>query len=214
TYNIMSTTTTPSFNIVVMISGNGTNLQAIIDAVQSGGLPNVTISAVVSNKSDAFGLKRAEKAGIATKVFSLVTYQKGGPDRTRETYGVELAKIIRSYTPKMIVLAGWMLILPASFLNEFATNEPLIDIINLHPALPGQFAGAHAIERAFQAYQKGEIKHTGLMVHKVIEEVDAGEVIMTAEVPINADDTLDMLEDRMHKTEHVTLVAAIKKVSS
>ncbi|EFA78244.1 phosphoribosylglycinamide formyltransferase [Heterostelium album PN500] len=201
------------FNLVVLISGNGTNLQAIIDAIENGNLPNVKISAVISNKSDAFGLKRAEKASIETKVFPLQSYLKGGEGRDRSTYGTELAKLIRTYQPKLIVLAGFMLILTPSFLNEFENNQPHVDVINLHPALPGQFAGAHAIQRAFEAYQNGQIKHTGLMVHKVIEEIDAGEVIMTAEVPINAEDTLDILEDRMHKTEHITLVSAIKKLS-
>ncbi|EGG19003.1 phosphoribosylglycinamide formyltransferase [Cavenderia fasciculata] len=202
------------FNIVVLISGNGSNLQAIIDAIENKTLEGVSISAVISNKSEAFGLKRAEKHNIATRVFSLQKYLKDDASRNRNDYGIELAKIIREYNPKLIVLAGWMIILPASFLVEFEKNQPIIDVINLHPALPGQFAGAHAIERAYESFQKGEIDHTGLMVHKVIEEIDAGQVILTANVDIKKEDTLSDLEERMHSVEHTTLVNAIKLLST
>eukprot|EP01133_Synstelium_polycarpum_P008936 gene8936-10477_t len=208
-----------SFNIVVLISGSGTNLQAIINAVESKVLDKVSISAVISNKDTAYGLTRAQNAGIPTRVFSLQQYLKetpeGMPKRDRSMYGGELAKLVREYNPKLVVLAGFMLILTPSFLNEFekGLNGPIIDIINLHPALPGQFAGAHAIKDAFEAFQRGEIKHTGLMIHKVIEEIDAGEVVLTANVEIVAEDTMETLEERMHKQEHITLVQAIKNIS-
>eukprot|EP01132_Coremiostelium_polycephalum_P004777 gene4777-5957_t len=216
-----TTSTSSSFNIVVLISGNGSNLQAIIDAIGNGGLPNVTISAVISNKETAFGLQRASKVGIETRVFSLQKYLKNEDQpgmtlqnsttntRDRNTYGIELAHLIKSYSPRLVVLAGWMIILPGSFLQ---TIDP-IQVINLHPALPGQFPGAHAIQDAFDAFKRGEIKHTGLMIHKVIEEIDAGEVILTAQVEIDQNDTLESLEDKMHKTEHTTLVNAIKILS-
>ncbi|KAK5579070.1 hypothetical protein RB653_008749 [Dictyostelium firmibasis] len=204
-----------TFNICVLISGNGTNLQAIIDAIESKYL-NVSINVVISNKETAFGLERAKKASIETRIFSLQKYLKEDPiNNTRSTYGIELAKIIREYTSiDLIVLAGWMIILPASFLKEFTDNQPTIDIINLHPALPGQYPGAHAIERAFNDFKENKIKHSGIMIHKVIEEVDAGEVILTKEIPILPTDTLESLEERFHQQEHKSLVEAIKLLST
>ena len=98
-----------------------------------------------------------------------------------------------------------MHILSAAFLNQFPNR-----VLNLHPALPGQFAGTHAIQRAYEAYQRGDIKHTGCMVHYTIPEVDAGPVIAQAEVPILPGDSLDDLEARMHRMEHQLLVAAVR----
>ncbi|KAF2073499.1 hypothetical protein CYY_005208 [Polysphondylium violaceum] len=206
-----------TFKIVVLISGNGTNLQAIIDAVQSGHLKGVEIKAVISNKETAYGLTRATNAGIETRVFSLQKYlkeqQQGQEVRDRSTYGVELAKIIRSYSPNLVVCAGWMLILPSSFL-ESLNQDPVIDIINVHPALPGQYPGTHAIERAYNDFKQGKIQHTGLMIHRVVEEIDAGQVIVTADINIEKDDTLESLEDRFHKQEHKSMVEALHLLST
>ncbi|KYR01393.1 phosphoribosylglycinamide formyltransferase [Tieghemostelium lacteum] len=197
---------------LVLISGNGTNLQAIIDAVEKGDLPNVNIDVVISNKETAYGLERAKKHSIQQRVFSLQKYLKEDTtqNRDRSTYGSELARIIQEYKPKLVVLAGWMIILPSTFLQVLDS----VDIINLHPALPGQFTGANAIERAYNAYKSGEIEHTGVMVHKVIEELDAGQVVLSEQVPIYKEDSLEKLEERMHQTEHQLLVKAIKQLSS
>jgi phosphoribosylglycinamide formyltransferase-1 len=101
-----------------------------------------------------------------------------------------------------------MRILSSFFLSLFPNR-----VINLHPALPDTFPGTHAIERAFEAYQRGEIEHTGIMVHLVPDEgVDNGPVLATEIVPINKDDTLESLEMRIHKTEHKLLVATLKKL--
>jgi folate-dependent phosphoribosylglycinamide formyltransferase PurN len=100
-----------------------------------------------------------------------------------------------------------MHILSAAFLDHFPNK-----VINLHPALPGQFAGTHAIQRAYEAYQRGEIEHTGCMVHFTIPEVDAGPVIVKAEVPILPTDSLADLEARMHQAEHEVLVTAVRDI--
>lgn len=189
-------------NIVVLISGSGTNLQALIDAVETGELP-AQISLVVSNRKKAYGLVRAEQAGIPTLYFPLKPYKTAV--NGREVYDDELAQKILVYKPDLIVLAGWMHIVSPTFLNYFPNQ-----VINLHPALPGQFAGTNAIDRAFAAYQQGEITHSGCMVHVVIPEVDAGPVLATAEVPILPNDALDDFEERMHEAEHTLIVKATK----
>jgi len=108
--------------------------------------------------------------------------------------------------PDYVVLAGWIRILTSSFLSHFPNR-----VVNLHPALPDTFPGTHAIERAFEAYGRGEIEHTGVMVHLVPDEgVDNGPVLATEIVPINTDDTLETLEARVHETEHTLLVKTIK----
>lgn len=187
--------------LVVMISGTGTNLQAIIDAAQDERL-KADIALVVSNRKAAYGLERAKNAGIPTLYFPLRPYREAG--KSRMEYDADLAERLNTYNPDLIVLAGWMHILSPALLDRFPQR-----VINLHPALPGQFAGTHAIERAFSAYQQGKIKHSGCMVHYVIPQVDAGTVIIKTEVPILPKDSLDDFEARMHATEHRLIVQAI-----
>lgn len=190
--------------LVILISGSGSNLQAILDAIEDG-----TISAVpclvVSNRKKAYGLVRAEQAGVPTAYFPFKPYRDEG--KSREEYDADLAMLLWPYHPDLIVLAGWMHILSAAFLNHFPHK-----VINLHPALPGQFAGTHAIQRAYEAYQRGEVDHTGCMVHFTVPEVDAGPVIAQAEVPILPTDSLADLEARMHQMEHRLLVTAVRDV--
>jgi formyltetrahydrofolate-dependent phosphoribosylglycinamide formyltransferase len=190
--------------LVVMISGSGSNLQAILDAIEDGRL-DAEVVLVVSNRRAAYGLKRAELAGVSTLYFPLKPYKEDG--RSREEYDAELGEMIRRYDPDLIVLAGWMHILSPAFLNQFPNQ-----VINLHPALPGQFAGTHAIERAFEAFQEGEISNSGCMIHYVIPEVDAGPTIDTEQVAIYPEDSLDSFEERMHTAEHKLIVRAIQKV--
>ena len=190
--------------LVILISGSGSNLQAILDAVAAGRITAVP-SLVVSNRKNAYGLVRAENAGVPTAYFPFKPYRDAG--KLREEYDADLAGLIRPYQPDLIILAGWMHILSAAFLNHFPNK-----VINLHPALPGQFAGTHAIQRAYEAYQRGEIARTGCMVHVTIPEVDAGPVIAQAEVPILPSDSLADLETRMHQAEHTLLVTAVQSV--
>lgn len=193
-----------SIKLVVLVSGNGSNLQAIIDAIAQDKL-EATVRHVISNRKDAFALQRAKQAGIDTSYFPLKPYTSDGRGRIR--YDIDLAESINRLQPDLIVLAGWMHVLSVEFLRCIQAK-----VINLHPALPGQFAGTHAIERAYEAFQRGEITHSGCMVHEVIPEIDAGTVIMQTDVPIDAGDTLEQFEELMHKTEHRLLVDAIRKI--
>jgi phosphoribosylglycinamide formyltransferase-1 len=191
---------TEQARLVVLISGSGTNLQAILDACQDGTL-RAQVAAVVSNKSDAFGLERARRAGVPAVA-------KPRPkDQDRREYDSQLADLVASHRPDWVILAGWMRVLTSNFLSRFPNR-----VINLHPALPGTFPGTHAIERAFEAFGRGEISATGVMVHLVPDEgIDCGPVLLQEAVPILAGDSLETLEARIHSVEHRLLVAAIKK---
>lgn len=189
--------------LVIMISGSGTNLQVIMDAITAGRL-DAEIVLVVSNRKAAYGLVRAQQAGIPQLYFPLKPYLDSG--KSRGAYDSDLATAIAQYRPDLIVLAGWMHILSPAFLDQFPQR-----VINLHPALPGQFAGANAVERTFEAYQRGETSKGGCMVHYAIPEVDAGAVLVKGEVPIYADDTLETFAERLHSTEHRIIVEAIRK---
>ena len=187
--------------LAVLISGNGSNLQAILDACSSGELDAEVVS-VISNKADAHGLVRANNAGVEA-----IYFPKKENEYRRE-YDARLAIEVKSKQADYIILAGWMRILTSAFLDHFPNR-----VINLHPALPNTFPGTHAIERAFEAYQRGEIKHTGVMVHLVPDEgVDNGPVLATEIVPICKSDTLGSLEQIIHETEHKLLVATLKKL--
>lgn len=187
--------------LVVMISGSGTNLQALIDAVGNGRLL-AQIVGVISNRKEAYGLVRAEQAGIPTRYFPLKPYKAAG--KSRAAYDADLAAVVAAFQPDLIVLAGWMHVLSPTFLDQFAGR-----VINLHPALPGQFAGTDAIERAYAAFQRGEISHSGCMVHVAIPEVDAGQVIAQRHVPLYASDSLESFAARMHAAEHELIVEAV-----
>lgn len=185
--------------LVVMVSGSGTNLQAIFDAVATHQLA-AEVTLVVSNRRAAYGLERAANAGVPTLYFPIKPY---GANRLQ--YDGDLAAKIAAYHPDLIVLAGWMHVLSSAFLDCFPGN-----VINLHPALPGTFPGTEAIARAYEAFQRGEIAHSGCIVHYVIPEVDAGEVIQQVVVPFEPGDTLDDFEARMHTAEHRIIVEAIR----
>jgi phosphoribosylglycinamide formyltransferase 1 len=190
--------TQPS-EFVVLISGNGSNLQAILDACASGEL-NAHVVAVISNKRDAYGLERAQRADVPAIV-------KSKPkELDRRVYDAELADLVASYQPAWVVLAGWMRVLSSAFLDRFPNH-----VVNLHPALPGTFPGTHAIDRAYEAYRAGEIDRTGVMIHLVPDEgVDVGPVLAQEIVPINPNDTLETLEARIHAVEHRLLVDTLK----
>ena len=191
-----------SARLVVLISGDGSNLQAILVACATGEL-NANVVSVISNKADAFGLVRARNAGVESVYFAKLE------NESRSEYDARLADVVESLKPDFIVLAGWMRILSSSFLSCFPNR-----VINLHPALPNTFPGTHAIERAHEAYQCGEIKYTGVMVHLVPDEgVDNGPVLATEIVSIYSTDTLELLEARIHDTEHKLLVKTLNKIT-
>ncbi len=192
---------TPGARLVVLISGHGSNLQALLDACASGEL-NAAVVAVISNRSEAFGLERARQTGIPALVLTKLK------DQDRNTYDARLADLVLAYQPDWVVLAGWMRLLSMSFLSHFPSR-----VLNLHPALPGAFPGTEAIARAFEAYQRGEIQSTGVMTHLVPDEgVDAGPVLAQIELPITPQDTLETLSERVHQAEHQLLVQTLQQL--
>ena len=185
--------------LVVLISGNGSNLQAILDACRSGELDAQVVS-VISNRADAYGLIRAMNAGVEAILFAKQ------PNESRADYDARLADYVSTCLPDYVILAGWMRILSPSFLSSFPNR-----VINLHPALPGMFPGTHAIERAYEAYQRGEIDHTGVMVHLVPDEgVDNGPVLGQQEIYFQPDESPEQFEMRVHEVEHKVLVNTLK----
>lgn len=192
--------------LAVLISGSGTNLQAILDACASGDLPDTQVAVVVSNRIAAYGLQRAKACGVPTLYHPLKPYRDAG--RPREEYDADLAAKLAPYAVALVCLAGWMHVFSMAFLKHYPQR-----VINIHPALPGAFPGMHAIERAYEAYRRGEISHTGVMVHYAPDEgVDVGPVIVQRVVPICPDDTLETLEARIHATEHALYIEAIRQV--
>jgi phosphoribosylglycinamide formyltransferase len=206
------------FNITVLISGSGTNLQALIDACKPGSsLPNARITHVISNRKSAYGLTRAKEARIPTTYHNLLTYKskqpqdEAGTQKARELYDADLAQRILTHIPcpDLIVCAGWMHILSNPFIAALRTAS--VPIINLHPALPGKFNGANAIQRAHEAFQKGEVAGTGVMIHHVIGEVDMGEPVVVREVKCVKGEALSDLEERMHRVEWEVIVEGTKR---
>lgn len=186
-------------------------------------MPDAKIVLVVSNRKAAYGLTRALQATppIPTAYLALQPYLKADPKRTRQDYDREIARIVVEAKPDLVVLAGWMHIMSEAFLDVLIGETQLegiervskpIPVINLHPALPGAFDGAHAIERAFEAFQKGEIAHSGCMVHRVIKEVDRGEPVVVRNVEIVKGEPIEEFETRLHKAEWEIIVQGTVKV--
>lgn len=194
---------TANSRLVVLVSGNGSNLQAVLDACASGELP-ATVAGVISDKSQAYALERARRAGAPA-----ICLPKS-KEIDRKEYDANLAQTTAALHPDWIILAGWMRLLSRTFLDRFPRR-----VINLHPAMPGTFPGTHAIQRAFSAYQQGEIAHTGVMVHLVPDEgVDNGPLLAQQTVEILPQDTLETLEQRIHSVEHQLLINTLKEILS
>lgn len=257
------------YRVTVLISGSGSNLQALLDATSAADrlLADCKVTAVISSRSDAYGLTRARSTKptpTPAEAFPLLRWKKlpGNEQKSRQDWEHQLAQKIVDTRPDVVVLAGWMLILGPDFLRQLVRNwderdeatttttttddneTPCVDptgervgaglatpghspytttaesllrgspipIINLHPALPGQFPGAHAIKDAYESYLAGKITSTGLMIHRVIPELDAGEPVIVREVPIREGDSLEQLEQRIHEVEHEAIVHAVRKV--
>ncbi|KAL9125400.1 MAG: hypothetical protein Q9175_008086 [Cornicularia normoerica] len=198
--------------ITVLISGNGTNLQALIDAGDDA-LKNCRIVRVISNRIKAHGLVRAKEASIPTHYHNLIPYREKFADNARTEYDKDLADIVLADKPDLVVCAGWMSILADKFLDPLA--EAHVPIINLHPALPGQFNGAKAIERAHAAWLEGKIEKSGIMIHNVISEVDMGEPILVEEISFikGVDENVEELEQRIHEKEHKLIVSGTRLVA-
>lgn len=187
--------------LVILASGNGSNAQAIIDACATG-LLAAEVMAVVSDHGNAKALVRADTAGLPAVHVGRRTGE------SRADYDARLADIVTGFDPDWVVLAGWMRVLTLNFLGWFPGM-----VVNLHPALPGELPGLHAIERAHAEAEAGTRTRTGVMVHLVPDEgVDVGPVLATAEVPIYPADTLDELEQRVHAVEHLLLVETLRNL--
>jgi phosphoribosylglycinamide formyltransferase-1 len=180
--------------VVVLISGNGSNLQAIIEAIRNDGLP-VKVGAVISNKADAYGLTLAKRAGIPTQVLSHTDF----PDR--ESFDRALQRAIDQYQPQLVVLAGFMRIL-----TEFFVRHYMGRMINIHPSLLPKFRGLNTHARALQA---GEKQH-GATVHFVSLELDGGPAIIQAAAPVYPNDTEEALRERVLRLEHKIYPLAIR----
>ncbi|GAA5881342.1 hypothetical protein JCM16303_000136 [Sporobolomyces ruberrimus] len=283
--------------VTVLISGSGSNLQALLDALPTT-LSTVSITSVISSRTDAYGLTRARNhsspSPIPAEAFPLLKWKKRPENagKDRQAWELDLATKIKETRPDLVVLAGWMLILSEPFLKalvrDWDESTPLpqesavpvldptssvlpsietpgespyppapfqldhtpIPIINLHPALPGQFPGAHAIKDAWEAFQvpddatfitsstqdvkevlggiavgggdersqkeaqealpnRRRITKTGLMIHRVIPLLDAGEPVVVREVEMIEGEKLEGLEERIHKVEHEAIVEAV-----
>lgn len=217
--------------ITVLLSGDGSNLQCLIDAQESSAYQ---IIKVITNRKAAFGLQRAEKAKIPTAYHNLIPYRKQhatlgdgqGEQKAREAYDADLATLIIKDSPALVVCAGFMHVFSPRFIEPL--NRAGIDIINLHPGMCNQLIyivsanrhvakwgaidGKDAIARAHAAFMRGEIEETGVMIHYVIVQVDRGEPLIQEIVSLShpADDKLEDLEERMHEVEHRLIVEGTK----
>jgi phosphoribosylglycinamide formyltransferase-1 len=183
-------------NIGVLISGRGSNLQAIIDAIRDGRL-DAHLAIVISNRADAYGLERARSAGIET----LVRDHRAWP--SREAYETVLVEDLRAGNVDLVCLAGFMRLLGATFVSAFPNR-----ILNIHPALLPSFPGLHAQR---QALDHG-VRFSGATVHLVDTNLDAGPIVMQAVVPVFGDDTEDTLTARILAEEHRIYPEAIQRV--
>lgn len=206
--------------ITVLISGSGTNLQALIDASNTPALPNVQLVRVISDRKAAYGLTRAQNAHIPTTYHAWLSYKKQYPaddpsapvqnSPARNAYDADLVPLILHDQPSIVVCAGFMRILTPSFLNPLA--EKGVKIINLHPSLHKDLIGAGCIERAWEEFEQGKRTKTGIMIHYVIAEVDLGEPIVQQEVDIQGCGTLGDLQERIHQAEHGLIVEGTRRV--
>lgn len=172
--------------IVVLVSGNGSNLQAILDACQQGRI-NGSVVAVFSNKADAYGLERAREAGVPAHALAASQFAD------REAFDRQLMLEIDAYAPDLVVLAGYMRILSPAFVQRYAGR-----MLNIHPSLLPKYPGLHTHR---QAIENGDDEH-GTSVHFVTEELDGGPVILQAKVPVFSEDTEADVTARVQHQEH------------
>ena len=181
-------------NIAVFVSGSGTNLQAIIDAVNSGYI-KTTIALVLSDNKEACALERAKKAGVETLFLDPKAFN------SKQDFDKEIIKNLKERRVELICLAGYMRVLTPHFVREFKNR-----IMNIHPALLPSFKGLNGVKDALDY----GVKITGPTVHFVTEKVDSGPIIVQSAVEVKDDDTEDSLRERIHKEEHKIYPKAIK----
>ncbi|AZF59420.1 phosphoribosylglycinamide formyltransferase [Pseudomonas sp. R11-23-07] len=181
-------------DVVVLLSGTGSNLQALIDSMRTGDSP-VRIAAVISNRSDAYGLQRARDAGIETRSLDHKAFDG------REAFDRALIELIDAFNPKLVILAGFMRILSADFVRHYEGR-----LLNIHPSLLPKYKGLHTHQRALDA---GDREH-GCSVHFVTEELDGGPLVVQAVVPVESDDSAQTLAQRVHTQEHRIYPLAVR----
>lgn len=174
------------YKIIVLISGNGSNLQAIIDTINQQQWP-IEIAAVVSDQAQAYGLERAKKANIPTEVFTKINYP------IRADYDQQLQQLIDTYQPDLVVLAGFMRILTPGFVAHYEGR-----LINIHPSLLPDYKGLNTHQRVIENNEK----YHGVSVHFVTKELDGGPVIAQMKLTIHNEDTPESLQQRIHQLEH------------
>ena len=188
---------TDKLKIGVLLSGSGTNLQAIIDAIANDGLP-VKIAHVLSSRPDAYGIERARTAGIPVTVFDRTVYED------REAADARIAAIMAEAGAEYLVMAGYMRKLTPVVLDAFPDR-----VLNLHPALLPSFKGAHAIQDAWDA----GVKVTGVTVHLANEDYDKGPIVAQRAVPVLPGDDVDALEARIHEVEHEIYPTVLRAIA-
>lgn len=189
--------------VALLASGNGSNLQAVLDAIRRGELP-IELVAVFSDRRDARALDRARAAGVP----AVALPRRDG--EARGAYDRRLAAAVLRAGADLVVLAGFMRLLSMEFLRHFPEG-----VINLHPARPGELPGVNAIARAYDEFRRGERTSTGVMIHYVPDEgVDDGPLIASADVPCVMGDSLDDLAARVHAAEHRLLVGALAHLAA
>ncbi|WP_137820604.1 phosphoribosylglycinamide formyltransferase [Pseudomonas sp. 2FG] len=181
-------------DVVVLISGSGSNLQALIDTLQAGDNP-ARIRAVIANRADAYGLERAKAAGIDSQVLDHKAFAG------REAFDAALIELIDSFTPQLVVLAGFMRILSPDFVRHYQGR-----LLNIHPSLLPKYKGLHTHQRALEA---GDSEH-GCSVHFVTEELDGGPLVVQAVIPVRSDDSPESLAARVHVQEHQIYPLAVR----
>jgi phosphoribosylglycinamide formyltransferase-1 len=184
--------------IVVLISGSGSNLQAIIDAINSGRIHGQIVR-VISNKADAYGLVRAATAGIPTACIDHKAYA------SREAFDTDVRQIIDDAEADLVILAGFMRILSAEFVRHYSGR-----MLNIHPSLLPKYKGLHTHQRALEARDK---EH-GCTVHFVTEELDGGPLLIQAIVPVISTDDEESLQRRVHTREHIAYPLAVELICS
>ena len=182
--------------IGILISGRGSNMVALVDAVKSGEIPDSEVAVVISDKPNADGLEKARARGVETVIFE----RKG---RTREAHDAEIVVELIKRNVELVCLAGYMRLLSPSFIRAFPDR-----IINIHPSLLPAYPGLDVHERVLAA---GE-KVSGCTVHFVNEDLDAGPIILQREVPVLEGDTVETLSSRIIEQEHEAYVAAVKRI--
>lgn len=191
--------------MAVLVSGGGTNLQAIIDAIESGKITNAEISVVISNNAGAYALKRAEKYGIEARCISPKQYE------SRQAFNEALLEALQSYQVDLVVLAGCLVVIPEIMVKAYPNR-----IINIHPALIPSFCGTGYYGlKVHEAVLARGVKVTGATVHFVDEGTDTGPIILQKAVEVKEDDTPEVLQRRvMEQAEWVIMPQAIDLIAN